>query len=111
MDTIKSEANKAKPTPSATKPESIKVEPWADLPRQPYSLFTDDFVHEDIGVLKVNAKSSRGAVNIKQKLSCESGKYSVADDVKIWFGLKGQRTLYTRTKGKALKVHFDNGIT
>lgn len=48
-----------------SKPESIKIEPWADFPRQSYSIFGDDFVHDKLFVTKVAAKGSRSTINIK----------------------------------------------
>jgi hypothetical protein len=48
-----------------SKPESIKVEPWSDYPRQSYSIINDDFVHDKLAVLKVAAKSEKSTVNIK----------------------------------------------
>lgn len=40
------------------------MEPWADFPKQPYSLFTDDFVHGKI-TFKLNAKGPKSSANIK----------------------------------------------
>lgn len=54
-----------------SKPESIKVDPWTDYPRQPYSIITDDFCHEKIGTVKVNAKGSSSVVNVKASVNGE----------------------------------------
>lgn len=62
-----------------SKPESIKVEPWADYPRQQYSIFSDDFVHDKLAVAKVNLKGSRSTVNIKETVSADKGGYALAD--------------------------------
>lgn len=63
-----------------SKPESIKVEPWTDFPRQPTAFITDDFVHEKLAVLKVNSKNDRSTVNVKATVSADkTGAKSVSD--------------------------------
>lgn len=59
------------------KPNSIKVEPWADFPRQSYSIIGDDFCHSKCFVAKFTAKGLRSTVNIKETLACKEGKYNV----------------------------------
>jgi len=54
-----------------SKPESIKIDPWTDFPRQPYTLLTDDFVHDKLFTLKVNAKGDRSTVNVKSNVSAD----------------------------------------
>ena len=48
-----------------SKPTSIKVEPWADFPKQSYSIHGDDFCHSKPFVAKFAAKGSRSTLNIK----------------------------------------------
>lgn len=48
-----------------SKPESIKIEPWTDFPKLPYSFITDDFVYDKLFVGKVNAKGGKSTVNLK----------------------------------------------
>lgn len=62
-----------------SKPESIKIEPWTDFPRQPYTLFTDDFVHEKLFTLKVNSKSDRSTVNVKANINADKAGPTVSD--------------------------------
>jgi hypothetical protein len=53
------------PVPPGSKPNSIKVEPWTDFPRQSYSIHGDDFCHSKPFVAKFTAKGSRSTLNIK----------------------------------------------
>lgn len=79
---MSTQASTSAPTPAPakpSKPESIKVEPWGDFPRQPYSIFTDDFVHDKLGVVKVNASSERATINIKETVAAEKGGYALSD--------------------------------
>jgi hypothetical protein len=93
-----------------SKPESIKVEPWTDFPRQPYSFISDDFVHDKLGTVKLNAKSNLSTINIKAALSGEKG-YAVSDEAKLWFTVAETRTIYAKIKSSNyLKVHYDHGI-
>lgn len=61
------------------KPESIKIDPWTDFPRQPYTLLTDDFVHDKLFTLKVNAKGDRSTVNVKSNVSADKGAPYISD--------------------------------
>jgi len=54
-----------------SKPESIKVDPWTGYPKQGYSIITDDFCHDKIGTVKVNAKGSSSVVNVKASVNSE----------------------------------------
>lgn len=100
----------AQPVPGA-KPASIKVEPWTDFPRQSYTIHTDDFCHTKPLVAKFNAKGSKSTLNIKETVSQKDGKYTVEDDVKLWFDLPSNHSLYTRVKSSSyIKVHYDHGL-
>jgi hypothetical protein len=102
-----------------SKPESIKVDPWTDFPRQPYSFLTDDFVHDKLFVAKVNAKGEKSTVNIKASVSEEKAKSadaksarSVSDEAKLWFNLPEGRSLYAKVKSNNyVKLQLDNGVT
>jgi hypothetical protein len=50
---------------TGTKPISIKVEPWTDFPRQPYTIHGDDFCHTKPLVAKFTAKGTRSTLNVK----------------------------------------------
>jgi len=63
-----------------SKPESIRVEPWSDFPKQSYSILTDDFPHEKLYTAKVNSKGDRSTVNIKAVVTRnDKGEFAVAD--------------------------------
>jgi hypothetical protein len=62
-----------------SKPESIKVEPWSDFPRQSYSLITDDFVHDKPLVVKLNAKGEKSTANIKATVSSDKESLKISD--------------------------------
>jgi hypothetical protein len=66
-------------TPKFDKPESLKVDTWTDFPRQPYSLITDDFVHDKLGTLKINAKGDHSTVNIKANAVHNKGVFNLTD--------------------------------
>lgn len=62
-----------------SKPESIKIDPWTDFPRQSYTLFTDDFVHDKLFTVKVNSKSDKSTFNVKANISADKGAPVVSD--------------------------------
>ena len=94
-----------------SKPESIKIDPWTGFPRQPYSMVDDDFCHDKAFVTKVNAKSEKATVNIKETLNSKKGTWSVADEVKLWFDLPNKHSLYAKVKSTDyIKVHLDGGV-
>jgi len=100
------------PVFKGAKPISIKIEPWTDFPRQSYSIQGDDFCHTKPLTVKLNAKGSRSTVNIKETFSHKEGKWNIEDDVKLWFDLQNNHSLYTRIKSSNyIKVHYDHGIT
>jgi hypothetical protein len=93
------------------KPQSIKVEPWTDFPRQSYTIHGDDFCHTKPFVAKFNAKGSKSTINIKETVSSKDGKWNVEDDVKLWFDLPNNHSLYTRVKSSNyIKIHYDHGV-
>jgi hypothetical protein len=95
-----------------SKPESIKVEPWADFPRQPYSIFSDDFVHDKFGTIKLNAKGEKSSASIKVSASSQKDSLTLSDEIKLWWNIKENRSIFTQIKSSDyLKVHLDNGIT
>ncbi len=95
-----------------SKPESIKIDPWTDFPRQPYTFITDDFCHEKVYTLKVNAKGEKSTVNVKANInSNEKTGLSISDEVKFWFQVGGSRSIYSKIKSSNyLKLHYDNGV-
>lgn len=94
-----------------SKPESIKIDPWTDFPKQSYTLFSDDFVHEKLFTLKVNSKGDKSTVNLKANISADKGGPTVSDEIKFWFPVNGTRSVYAKVKSNNyLKVHYDNGV-
>ena len=95
-----------------SKPESIKIDPWTDFPKQPYSFLTDDFVHEKVFVAKVNAKGPKSTVNLKASFNSDKVGLSVVDETKLWFDLPNSRSLYAKIKSSNyVRVQLDNGVT
>lgn len=94
-----------------SKPQSVKVEPWLDFPKQPYTFFTDDFVHNKLATFKLNAKGEKSSATITHVINCEKEGHCVKEQAKLWFSLKDGRAIYTKVKPDYLKVHFDNGIS
>ena len=94
-----------------SKPESIKIDPWVGFPRQPYSMIDDDFCHEKAFVAKIAAKTSKSTINIKETVNSKKGVWSVADEVKLWFDLPNNHSLYTKVKSTDyIKIHYDHGV-
>jgi hypothetical protein len=94
-----------------TEPQSIKTEPYCDFPRQSYSFVTDDFCHEKNFVAKFTAKTARSVLKIKEAVSQKKDSWSVADEVKLWFDLPNNRSIYTKIKSSDyIKIHYDHGI-
>lgn len=99
------------PAPGS-KPISIKVEPWTDFPRLPYTIHNDDFCHSKPFVAKFTAKGSRSTLNVKETVSKKEGNFKTEDDVKLWFDLPDSRSFYARVKSSDyIKLHYDNGMT
>ena len=94
-----------------SKPESVKIDPWTDFPRQSYSFITDDFVHDKIFTWKLNAKGAKSTVNFKANIKSDKTGFKLSDEVKFWFDLPQGRSFYSKIKSTDyLKLHFDNGI-
>ena len=93
-----------------SKPESVKNDPWTDFPRQPYSIFTDDFVHDKLLTLKVNSKGINSTFNFKANVKGDKTGLKLSDELKFWFNLPEGRSLYAKVKSTDyLKLQFDNG--
>ena len=94
-----------------SKPQSIKIEPWTDFPKQSYSLFTDDFVHDKLLTLKVNSKGDKSTVNVKASINSEKGAPTISDQVKFWFPVAETSAVYAKVKSNNyLKLHYDHGV-
>lgn len=91
-----------------SKPESIKIEPWTDFPKLPYSFISDDFVYDKLFVGKVNAKGGKSTINLKAAVGADK---HIAEEVKLWFDLPSGRSLYSKLKNNYFRVQLDNGIT
>ena len=95
----------------ATKPTSIKIEPWTDFPKQSYTIHTDEFCHEKPFVAKFASKASRSVLNLKETVSNKDNNWKVEDDLKFWFTLPHNHTFYARFKSSDyLKLHIDHGL-
>ena len=94
-----------------SKPESIKIDPWTEWPKLPYSIITDDFVHDKLLTWKVNSKGSKSTLNFKANIKQDKGALKLSDEIKYWFALPEGRSFYSKVKSSDyLKLHFDNGI-
>lgn len=95
-----------------SKPQSIIIDPWTDFPKQPYySILRDDFCHDKFYVEKLQFKNNKGAVNIKATMDSKSGEWKIADEVKLWFELQNNKSVYGKIKSSDyLKFQYDNGV-
>lgn len=94
-----------------TEPQSTKNEPYADFPKQAYSIISDDFCHEKLFVLKPTVKTERSILKLKETVTYKKGAYSLAEELKLWFNLPKAGTLYTKVKSNDyVKVHYDDGV-
>lgn len=94
-----------------SKPQSVKIEPWVDFPKQPFTIFTDDFVHTKLATFKLNAKGENSSANVKVVANCQKQGHFIQEEAKLWFALKEGRAIFTKFKTDYLKLHFDNGIS
>ena len=62
-----------------SKPESVKIDPWTEFPKQSYSLVTDDFVHDKLLTVKVNSKGEKSTFNFKANLKGDKGALKISD--------------------------------
>lgn len=58
--------------------------------------------------LKVNAKGGKSTANLKVTVNDDK---SITDEVKLWFDLPQNRSLYAKLKNNYLRVQLDNGVT
>jgi hypothetical protein len=94
-----------------TEPLSTKVEPFSDFTKQPYSIFTDDFCHEKLFVLKPTIKNDRSILKVKETVTLKKGAYNLAEELKLWFKLPKAGTLYAKLKSTDyVKIHYDDGV-
>lgn len=93
-------------------PASTKTEPFCDFTRQPYSFITDDFCHEKFFVVKPTIKTERAILKLKETVTHKGSHYNLAEEVKLWFSLPQNGSLYAKFKGTDyVKLHYDNGPT
>lgn len=61
---------------------------------------------------KVNLKSSRGTVNLKNVLERKGEAFKSVGEIKLWFPVWSTRngSLYFRAKNNELKLHYDDGV-
>ena len=94
-----------------TEPTSMKNEPFTDFPRQAYSFITDDFCHDKTFVAKATAKTGKSVIKLKEAVSYKKDSWTVADEVKLWFDLPNNRSLYAKVKSSDyLKLNYDHGV-
>lgn len=93
-------------------PQSIKNEPFADFPRQSYSIINDDFCHEKLFTVKPTVKTTKSVLKLKEVVASKNGKFSFTDETKLWFNLPKSGSIYAKIKsGDYIKVHYDDGVT
>lgn len=94
-----------------TEPVSVKNEPFTDFPRQAYSFITDDFCHDKAFVAKATAKTAKSVIKLKEAVSYKKESWSVADEIKLWFDLPNNRSLYAKIKSNDyIKLNYDHGL-
>lgn len=94
-----------------TEPTSMKNEPFTDFPRQAYSFVTDDFCHDKSFVAKVTAKTGKSVIKLKEAVSYKKESWSVADEIKLWFDLPNNKSLYAKIKSNDyIKLNYDHGL-
>lgn len=94
-----------------TEPQSIKNEPFADFPRQSYSIIGDDFCHDKLLTIKPSVKTTKSVLKLKEVVSSKNGKLSFADETKLYFNLPKSASIYAKIKsGDYIKVHYDDGL-
>ena len=79
-----------------SKPHSFKTEPWSAFNRQSFSIINDDFFYSKPLTVKAALKSEKGNFNIKGSYD----KKEVKEEVKVWFPLPNNKTLYFRETPK-----------
>jgi hypothetical protein len=94
-----------------SKPQSIIIDPWTDFPKQPYhSILRDDFCHDKTYVEKLQFKNDRGTVNLKAAVDYKKDAWKVTDEVKFWFQISNNRSLYAKIKSSDyVKWQYDHG--
>jgi hypothetical protein len=83
-----------------SKPFSVRTEPWTSFDKQSYWVFTDDFVHNKLLTVKMNVKSAKGTVNLKNSLVRKTEALKTEGEIKLWFPIWNTRggSLYFRSK-------------
>lgn len=93
-----------------SKPHSFRVEPWSAFPKDTYSIILDDFVHEKLLCVKINSFRPHGNVSLRNQVVSKKDNYNSSEEIKLWFPLWKDGTLYFQSTPKELKLHYDNGI-
>ena len=93
------------------KAQSFKSEPWTSFEKGSWKIFDSDFFH-DLLAFKLSKKSSTSTIECKSSFSLnKDGKVSGhKEELKFWFPIPNQRTLYFRLKGDNWKFMIDNGV-
>ncbi len=81
-----------------TEPLSTKFRPFSYFTNQPYGIFTEDFCHEKLFVLKPTIQNDRSIVKVKETVTLNKGAYNFAQELRLWFKLPKAGTLYAKLK-------------
>ena len=93
-----------------SKPYSFKSEPWLSFDKASDSIMTDDFVHDKLFTAKLASSAAKGTVNVKGSVAKKGTSVRASEEVKFWFPAWNRGgTLYVKSKGQDLKVHYDDG--
>ena len=52
-----------------SKPYSLQGKVWTSLEEQSFKILTEDFVHDKLFTVKVNQKSSKGNIKLKNQVA------------------------------------------
>lgn len=95
-----------------SKGQAYKQDSWTELERASWRIFDDDFDTDKIA-FKFNQTTAKSTIQFKDSFAIsKDGKIAGhKDEVKLWFPIPNQRTLYFRVKNDSWKVLLDNGVS
>lgn len=93
------------------KPHSFNTEPFCSLDEGEYEILSDNYAHEKLLNIKLNQKTEKGNLKLKNQISKKDGKLKSSGEIKLWFPFWNNRTLYFKSKNNEVKLHYDHGIS
>lgn len=85
----------------------IYKEPFLEFPKKSYT-FVEEFPKDNQYGCNIHLKTEKGALELFQHIDSHKGTNFV-NEIKFWFALSQESSIFAKIKGDYLKIHYDHG--